>query len=73
VKITNRARLSRTDLEKIEAQVAGLQSLSELLEWGRGREGFEPAVITDVVKQDECTQDAIVPWPGGRALVFGST
>jgi hypothetical protein len=73
VKITNRARLSVAELKEIEVQVSPLHNLSELLKWGRGREGLNPAVITDVVKQDECTQDAIVPWSAGRVLVFGST
>jgi len=50
-----------------------LETLSDLLKWGRERDGLDPAVITDVVKQDECTQDAIVPWLGSRTLVFGST
>jgi hypothetical protein len=65
--------MSPAELQDIEVEVADLQNLSELLKWGRGRPGLQPAVITDVVKQDECTQDAIVPWLAGRALVFGST
>ena len=73
MKVTNRAALDRIELEEVEAQVSGLQNLSELLKWGRGQRDVEPAVITDVVKQDECTQDAIVPWSAGRSLVFGST
>jgi hypothetical protein len=73
LKIADRAGLSRTELEEIESEIAALETLSDLVKWGRGRDGVDPAVITDVVKQDECTQDAIVPWLDGRTLVFGST
>jgi hypothetical protein len=73
VEIQNGASLSEADLAALVAQVASLESLSDLLKWGRGRPGLHPAVIADVVVQDEFTHDAIVPWLGGRALVFGST
>jgi hypothetical protein len=74
VMIRNRAKLLVRDIQALEAEIGTLQSLSAVLKWGRGQPAnFEPTVITDVVKQDECTQDAIVPWQGGRVLVFGST
>lgn len=58
----------------METQLANLESLSDVLRWGRQQPpGMHPAVITDVVVQDEFTHDAIVPWRDGRALVFGST
>ena len=74
MKIQNRARLAPTDLAEMEAQLANLESLSDVLRWGRQQlPGLHPTVIADVVVQDEFTHDAIVPWRDGRALVFGST
>jgi hypothetical protein len=74
VKIQNRAGLALADLADIEAQLANLESLSDVLRWGRQQPpGPHPAVIADVVVQDEFTHDAIVPWRDGHALVFGST
>jgi len=73
VKIKDHAGLGEADLAGLVAQVARLESLSDVLAWGRQRPGLHPTVITDVVVQDEYTHDAIVPWLGGRALVFGST
>jgi hypothetical protein len=74
VKIQNGAALDSADLAALEAQVGGLESLADVLRWGRQQpSGLQPAVITDVVVQDEFTHDAIVPWRDGRTLVFGST
>jgi hypothetical protein len=73
VKINDRAGLGEADLAGLAVQLARLESLSDVLAWGRQRPGLHPAVIADVVVQDEFTHDAIVPWLDGRALVFGST
>ena len=72
--IRDRAGLPRKDLQALEAELGGLESLADVLRWGRGcaADLVRPAVIVDVVVQDEFTHDAIVPWRNG-ALVFGST
>ena len=72
--VRNRAGLSQVELEALEVQLAPLESLSDVIRWGRSQApgSVEPPVITNVVVQDEFTHDAIVPWRG-RALVFGST
>lgn len=73
VKIVDRAGLAGADFAALAAQMDGLESLSDVLTWGRRLPGLHPAVIADVVVQDEFTHDAIVPWREGRALVFAST
>jgi hypothetical protein len=71
--IQNRARWSPSEIAALAAELADVESLSDVLKWGRKQTGLHPAVIADVVVQDEFTHDAIVPWSGGRSLVFGST
>jgi len=72
--IRDRAGLPHDQLKSLEAALAGLESLSDVIRWGREQPAgvVSPAVIADVVIQDEYTHDAIVPWRDG-ALVFGST
>jgi hypothetical protein len=72
--LRDRSSLPRKDLELLEAELANLESLADVLRWGRGLASglVQPAVIVDVVIQDEFTHDAVVPWRDG-ALVFGST
>jgi hypothetical protein len=72
--IRDRAGLPPDQLKSLEAGLANVQSLSDVISWGRDQPPgvVSPAVIADVVIQDEFTHDAIVPWRNG-ALVFGST
>lgn len=73
--IQNRASLSPAELDALSSELGGLESLADVLRWGRGQPkgSVHPTVIADVVVQDEFTHDAVVPWRSGRALVFGST
>jgi len=66
--------LAQAEIEALELEIGAFESLVDVLRWGRSQPPatVNPAVITDVVVQDEFTHDAIVPWRG-RALVFGST
>ena len=72
--LRDRARLEPEERRSLERQLDGLQTLADVMRWGRGRPGgiVTARVIEDVVVQDEFTHDAIVPW-GRGALVFGST
>jgi hypothetical protein len=74
VAIRNRAGLSRQEIDALAVELEVLESLSDVIRWGRSQPSgvVSPAVIFDVVIQDEFTHDARVPWRG-RALVFGST
>ncbi|HEX4439645.1 MAG TPA: hypothetical protein VH854_06215 [Thermoanaerobaculia bacterium] len=72
--VRNRAGLSDSELAGLAAELESLESLSDVIRWGRSQPAGSvvPAVIRDVVIQDEFTHDAIVPWRD-RALVFGAT
>jgi hypothetical protein len=72
--VRNRAGLPPGELEALQAELEPLESLSDVIRWGRSQApgSVLPPVITDVIVQDEFTHDAIVPWRG-RAIVFGST
>jgi hypothetical protein len=74
MQIRNRAGLAQAEIEALEAELAQLESLSDVIRWGRAQApgSVAPSVISDVVVQDEFTHDAIVPWRR-RALVFGAT
>ena len=74
-RIHNRAGLTAAELAGLEAQVGGLESLADVVAWGRAQPAgsVRPPVIVDVIIQDEFTHDAIVPLRDGRTLVFGST
>jgi hypothetical protein len=56
-------------------EVSALETLADVFAWGRARPGgtSTPAVIADVVVQDEFTHDAIVPVTESLVIVFGST
>ena len=64
--IRDRAGLPAGEFEALERELGQLQSLSDVIRWGRRQRSVDvsPAVITDVVIQDEYTHDAVVPWRG---------
>ena len=74
IRVHNRAGLTPDELRMLEAELSGLETLADVMRWGRGLSAgvVTARVIEDVVIQDEFTHDAIVPW-ADRALVFGST
>ncbi len=48
-----------------------LKTLDEVIRWGLGLD--EPAMIVEVVVQDEYTHDVVMTWASGRYLVFDAT
>lgn len=75
MRLRNRAGPEGPELETLAAELARLESLADVLAWGRAqpRGSVRPGVVTEVIAQDEFTHDAIVPWREGRTLVFGAT
>lgn len=73
--ILDRANLSETELAALSSELGQLETLSDVLRWGRAQpEGSVlPTVVGEVVIQDEFTHDVVVPWRNGRAIVFDST
>jgi len=62
-------------LEQIETQVLNQQNLKEMMAWAlsQPKGKFLPAVVSDVVVQDEFTHDVIVPLSDGVVLVYDTT
>jgi hypothetical protein len=71
VPLADYAGLSPSDLDALASTLAQHRGLDDIFEWGRRQ---SPMVVpTEVVKQDEFTHDVLVPFPGGRWLVYGTT
>jgi hypothetical protein len=47
------------------------RTLQDVVAWGLAQ--TPPAIVCDVVTQDEYTHDVIVPHPDGTYLVFDTT
>jgi hypothetical protein len=63
--------LPADELAALNAAVRGHHGLDDIFAWGRLQ--TPPVVPADVIKQDEFTHDVLVPLPGGRWLVYGTT
>ena len=61
------------DAERIalETLVHSHRTLEDVVRWGLSRE--PPAVVRDVVVQDEYTHDVVLPIAEGRVLVYDTT
>jgi hypothetical protein len=61
--IRDKSGMSPSELEALARQLEGLESLADVLRWGRNQPAgvVKSPVITEVVVQDEFTHDAIVP------------
>ena len=72
--VQNEDGLTQGELALLESELLGLQSLADVMAWGRNQPAgaVDRMVIKDVIVQDEFTHDAIVPW-NKRFLVFDST
>ncbi len=63
MRILNYANLSTTEIETIQTELAGQENLLQVLGWAnKNHADFLPAIVADVVVQDEFTHDVIVPW-----------
>jgi hypothetical protein len=65
------ANLSATDRDSLAQVVTRHQGLDQISAWGRTQS--PPIAPADVIKQDEFTHDVLVPLPGNRWLVYGTT
>ena len=68
--VIDRAALPAETLAQLERDVARLASLAAVIRWGLALS--PPAIIADVVVQDEYCHDALLPW-GYWWLVFDTT
>jgi hypothetical protein len=70
-RMSNYAGLTPAELAALEAMTAAHGGLDDIFAWGRRQ---SPVVVpVDIVKQDEFTHDVLLPLPGDRWLVYGTT
>jgi hypothetical protein len=65
------AGLEADEHARLARAVAAHQDLLDVFAWGRAQS--PPAHPADLVRQDEFTHDVLMPWTGGRWLVYGTT
>jgi hypothetical protein len=71
IELTNFASLSPDEREGLDRIVSEHRGIDDIFAWGRQQ---SPAIVpADVIKQDEFTHDVLVPIPGNRWLVYGTT
>lgn len=71
VPFSDYASLPPLEREALAEIVGHHRGLDDIFDWGRKQ--VPSLVPADVVKQDEFTHDVLVPFPGGRWLVYGTT
>jgi hypothetical protein len=75
MRVVNHANLSEDVVAGIAAELSAQENLRDVMSWAfSSRPGiFIPAVVADVIVQDEFTHDVIVPWREGLVLVYDTT
>jgi len=75
MRVLNRASLSAEAIAAIAEELSAQENLKDVMSWAlaQPRGTFIPAVVAEVVVQDEFTHDLIVPWREGLVLVYDTT
>lgn len=75
MRVVNHANLSTDKLADIAKELEAQENLKDVMAWAfsRPRGTFLPAVVDEVIVQDEFTHDVIVPWRDGLVLVYDTT
>ena len=75
MQVRNYANLSAEQLDAIERELKDVRGLQDVVNWGLKKDSGAvlPAVIAEVIVQDEFTHDVIVPWRDGLVLVYDTT
>lgn len=71
MQVVDHAGLAPAELDELARSLARRRTLADLIPWGLAQ--VPPLTIEDVVVQDEYTHDVLLPWRGGRYLVFDTT
>lgn len=69
--LTDRTGLEPAAREALARTLAPLTLLQDVVRWAFARS--PPRDVAAVVVQDEFTHDVVLPWEGGRYLVFDTT
>jgi hypothetical protein len=72
MRVLNHAKLSNEAVADIAAALSGQENLRDVMSWALSAPSgtFLPAVVSEVIVQDEFTHDVIVPWRDGLILVY---
>jgi hypothetical protein len=75
MRVVNCANLEPEEIARLESELPGQQNLNDVMKWALSHPAgvFTPAVVADVVVQDEYTHDVIIPYRNGLVLVYDST
>ena len=73
--VLNYANLSKELIAQIASDLSGQENLQDVMSWALSapKGTFIPAVVSEVIVQDEFTHDVIVPWWDGLVLVYDTT
>jgi hypothetical protein len=73
--VLNYSHLSADTIASISGELSGPENLKAVMNWALSHPPgtFIPAVVAEVIVQDEFTHDVIVPWRDGLVLVYDST
>ena len=71
----NRAGLSEYEVRLIEEKLGNRTSIGDVVNWlNKTAEGvIRPAMIVNLVIQDEFSHDLVVRWDDALAIVYGTT
>jgi hypothetical protein len=69
--VVRAAEIDERERASLAAETASHRTLADVVRWGLAFN--PPRMVCDVIKQDEFTQDVIVPHRGGRYLVYDTS
>ena len=75
MRVLNHTTLPADELRTILDQLPEHENLQQVMHWALAdRTGaFVPAVVSQVIVQDEFSHDVVVPWRDGLILVYDTT
>jgi hypothetical protein len=71
VPLIDLSAMDATARDKLARAVASQTTLERALDWGRSRS--PPLQVETILTQDEYTHDVLIPFEGGRYLVYDTT
>ena len=75
MRVINHANLSPEQIARLEGELSGQENLNNVMNWALSHPKgiFIPAVVANVIVQDEFTHDVIIPYRDGLVLVYDTT
>ena len=75
MRLVNHANLATDLFADLAQELEAQENLRDVMAWAFScpRGTFLPAVVAEVIVQDEFTHDVIVPWREGLVLVYDTT